>query len=223
MPYFKNKNKDINILLIHIPKTGGTSIEKYFSKKYSISLNGHCLYGRLPQEAKAKCNGFNVPCTLQHMTYKLMIQIKDAIGLDFNNIKIITAVRNPYTRIMSDIFWLRLLKPSATKEQTYTAIKKYIEGDNPYRHDNHARPQYEFLLDEEEKILPNAIILRTETLTQDMIAHGFTDFNQHDFKNRHNINYDDYLNEESIRLINKYYEKDFLYFNYPIRASCETV
>lgn len=219
MPYFKNKDKDVNILLIHIPKTGGTSLEKYFSKKYSISLSGYSLYGRLPPQKKTKCSGVIIPCTLQHITYKLMIQIKDAIELDFNNIKIITAVRNPYTRIISDIFWLRLLKPNATKENTYSVIKKYIEGDNPYRHDNHARPQYEFLLDEEDKLLTNIIILRTETLTQDMIAQGFTDFNQHDFKNRHNLNYDDYLNEESIKLINKYYEKDFLYFNYPMRPS----
>ena len=35
MPYFKK----INLLFIHIPKTGGTSIENYFYKKYDIERN----------------------------------------------------------------------------------------------------------------------------------------------------------------------------------------
>ena len=43
MPYFYNK--DINLLLIHIPKTGGTSLESYFVDKYSIELNQDALYG----------------------------------------------------------------------------------------------------------------------------------------------------------------------------------
>lgn len=37
MPYFKNDN--VNVLFIHIPKTGGTSIENYFSSKFNIKLD----------------------------------------------------------------------------------------------------------------------------------------------------------------------------------------
>ena len=40
MPYFK-QNK---IFLIHIPKTGGTSIEKYFANKSKIKLGPNNLY-----------------------------------------------------------------------------------------------------------------------------------------------------------------------------------
>ena len=40
MPYFK-QNK---ILLIHIPKTGGTSIEKYFANKEKTKLGPNQLY-----------------------------------------------------------------------------------------------------------------------------------------------------------------------------------
>ena len=53
MPYFHNT--DINILLIHIPKTGGTSLEHYFSSKYDIPLNNDSLYDFLDEEtAKSK-------------------------------------------------------------------------------------------------------------------------------------------------------------------------
>ena len=38
MPYYKNSDKD-HVLYIHIPKTGGSSIENYFMQKYKdISL-----------------------------------------------------------------------------------------------------------------------------------------------------------------------------------------
>ena len=42
MPYFKDNN--INILFIHIPKTGGSSLEVYFSKKFNIPLNNKSLF-----------------------------------------------------------------------------------------------------------------------------------------------------------------------------------
>ena len=37
MPYYSNDI--INLLFIHIPKTGGSSVEQYFSTKYNIQLN----------------------------------------------------------------------------------------------------------------------------------------------------------------------------------------
>jgi hypothetical protein len=45
---------------------------------------------------------------------------------------------------------------------------------------------------------------------------GFDDF--HFFVNRENINkdYSKYYNSDSIKLVNEYYEKDFIYFGYEI-------
>jgi len=57
--------------------------------------------------------------------------------------------------------------------------------------------------------------MKTETLNKCMIDFGFTDFNLNIQKNKYdNVNYYDYLNKESIKLINNYYDFDFKLFDY---------
>jgi len=48
MPYFNNN--DVNILFIHIPKTGGTSVEFYLSEKYKIKLDKSSYYTTTPAD-----------------------------------------------------------------------------------------------------------------------------------------------------------------------------
>jgi hypothetical protein len=51
-----------------------------------------------------------------------------------------------------------------------------------------------------------------------MISYGFTDFGNRDNVNRDKItNYDNYLNSNSIKAINQFYEKDFRLFGYPMK------
>ena len=106
MPYFHNDK--INLLFIHIPKTGGTSLENYFSKKYNIPLNEKSLYTIddlvFTDEYINKYNHISY----QHLSIMTIIKNSADLKINFNSLNCITIVRNPYTRIISDLFFLKL-------------------------------------------------------------------------------------------------------------------
>jgi len=189
MPYFQNKN--VNILFIHIPKTGGSSLELYFSNKYKIPLDIKSLHGFLNIEIK-KHNNINNNSTLQHMIYQTIVFYKDFFKINMNNIEIITIVRNPYERIMSDLFSLNKVNIHSSKEDVYNSIKIYVNETL----DNHNIPQYIFITDNNKQLISNLKILKTETLQQDMIDLGHKDFNIKFNYNTNKINYYDYLNND---------------------------
>ena len=85
MPYFKN-NK-INLLFIHIPKTGGSSLEKYFNVKFNIPLNKKSLMST--EDIREFSDKPEINSSLQHLTYNTIIKYKDFFKIDIENIKII--------------------------------------------------------------------------------------------------------------------------------------
>jgi hypothetical protein len=111
MPYFKNNN--VNILFIHIP-----SIEVYFSSKFNIPLNNKSLFNLLKPEFTEY---LTLNSSMQHLPYKVIFKNKKLFNINFNNIKIITIVRNPYERIISDLFYLSKITINASKEEVYNS------------------------------------------------------------------------------------------------------
>jgi len=111
---------------------------------------------------------------------------------------------------MSDLFFFNKINIRSTKSEIFSAIQKYLTEHN----DNHVSPQYMFITDENKKIFDNIKILHTETLTTDMHNLGFTDFNVKTNCNKIKIDYYSLLNNDSIELINNYYDDDFKIFNY---------
>jgi hypothetical protein len=209
MPYYK----DIKLLFIHIPKTGGTSLEYYLQKKspqtlYSLFNKNNVLFEK-----------FNLKTSsLHHLTYKEILEYKDMLDVDFNeNLKIVTIVRNPYHRIISDLFFWAIIDETSTMQEVYEIIKNYI---NRNIYDNHNKPQYEFIIDNNNCIIPNITIFKTENLIENVKNYGYHDFNFNVNVNRKNVtkdNYDKYLNNDSIKLINEFYKKDFELFNYDMK------
>lgn len=208
MPYIK----DANILFIHIPKTAGTSIEKYFSKKYSIRFDPKSLFGFLAKDVIIP-EQFDRTISLQHQTYTTIVKFKKELGIDINDsTKIITIVRNPYTRLVSDLFYNKLIKKETNPIEVYRIILDYITK----KYDNHTLQQYKFITDESGALIKNMIILRMETLIDDMKKIGYDDFDIHtNIGIVSSSDYMSYLNANSIKLINIFYDKDFKYFDYP--------
>lgn len=213
MPYFRNDRRNINLLYIHIPKTGGTTIEKYFSKKYKKNrrLNIKNLYSG---------NVFNRFSGLfygspQHQSLRTLMRFRRRLGISIKNLKIIASVRNPYTRIISDLFHFRLINHKSTPKQVFNALKRFIIVRKAY--DNHNLPQYTFIINKKGNIPKNIKIVKNENLNQDMAKIGYKGFETIKKKNvgrSHKTNYYKYLNKDSINLINKVYNKDFKLFSY---------
>ena len=202
MPYYINKH----ILFIHIPKTGGTSVENYL--KHNDTQILYSFFGNkfFPTKELQKYS-------LQHQAYNTIYEYRDLCKIKFDNrIRIISIVRNPYNRIVSDLFFFNLIKHNTNKKEVYNILQYYILSD---RVDNNNTPQYKFVTDRHNELISNIRIFRTETLTRDMHNYGFKNFNKWDYKGKQNsIVYLKYLNRESIDLINDYYDLDFKLFDY---------
>ena len=207
MPYYKEKN----LLFIHIPKTGGSVIERSIKKNTPQTL--FCRYPPnslldFPYNQKS----------LQHQFYTTIYKFRDKLDVNFDNIKIFSVVRNPYDRIISDLFWFKLIKKDFTTGQVYNVIKNnYLYRDDL---DNHNEPQYKFIVDENSELIKNIKIFRTETLNEsnDELS-KFVNLNINIRKKGVNKDYSNYLSKDSISLINIFYKKDFELFNYKLKST----
>jgi hypothetical protein len=197
MPYFTQKN----ILFIHIPKTGGTTIENLLKENDKMILYSSFNNNLLPFPYNKT--------SLQHQYYKTIYKYKNLCNINFNNsLKIITIVRNPYNRIISGLFWDKLINSESTQNEVYKKIQNYISNTH---YDNHNIPQYKFIIDD-NNIIKNIKIFKTESLNEDIKEYGYKIIKNFHVSN--NTDYKKYLNNESINLINIFYKKDFELFDY---------
>jgi len=177
-------------------------LERYFKNKYAETLRGAINSHGLPSP--------NNKYSPQHLTYSVLKEHSKRLGIEFNDkLKIISVVRNPYSRAMSELFWKKSVDLYSCPEIVYKALQDMIKT-NP---DNHAIPQYNFLCVDGENLISNVIVFKKETLTIDIRKYGYTDFDIH-VNVSTTINHIDYLNSDSIKLINQYYAKDFVLFGY---------
>jgi hypothetical protein len=126
-----------NLLFIHIPKNGGTSIEKVLFPEHSFcdNLDFTNLYGW--------DNEFG---WLNHLTLEETLILKP--DFDYNTFNIFTIIRNPWDRLLSEYYWKSSISDlnisfSEFVRNIYTNDLEYIQKfyKSPVAFQQHFKPQ----------------------------------------------------------------------------------
>jgi hypothetical protein len=202
MPIFKIN--DANILFMHVPKAGGTSVERWLSAYSPVRFH-------LP------LNIYGFPCVPQHFHAELV----NALFLEEFFDYAFTVVRNPYSRMLSEYNYRltrrrrrqRILPPPSFERWVGKVLRRY--RTNPYVYSNHIRPQVEFLVEGIE-------VFRLESdlpaLQERLLAVcGLTDAPDFPFANRSTAR-ESTISPAAAQKIYEFYQHDFERFGYD-RAS----
>lgn len=125
MPLYRIKDK--LVFFVHVPKTGGTSVEKALESVGKVCLD-------------KKIEGFPAPSQHFHAEIYNKLLPEDFYDRGF------MIVRNPFTRLISE--YRHKYSREKTKNLDFDAwVKKSFSTyqSNSYVHQNHIRPQVEFI------------------------------------------------------------------------------
>lgn len=154
------KNK---IIYIHIPKTAGTSVEKYFLNIRGLDFKNRAALGIFLNDRSSDLERANSHSSLQDLeTYYFGGPIPD----DF---RIFTIVRNPFKRFWSEWSYRRIPNPDRVPFSPYLPLNVMIRlTENPKQvlkdFNSHMRPQSSFLEGAAKK---RVRVLKFESLAED--------------------------------------------------------
>jgi len=127
MPLYRHKTN--TVFFVHIPKTGGSTIERMLQEAGAA------------QALKSPLGKGFGRCTLQHMHADLYTGFVEPGFYDLG----FTVLRNPYARLASEYRWTTRKdrrRPSFDR-WLRQALKHHLR--DPYHGDNHFRPQADFM------------------------------------------------------------------------------
>ena len=117
MPYYPK----INVLFIHIPKTGGSFVAGALEKHSPLLLQTGQSNTILPPP-------FN-KYSLQHQYFTTIEKYQSLLKIDITNATVFSIVRNPYDRIVSDLFFCSLITKKSSPDEVFDVTKKYYLND----------------------------------------------------------------------------------------------
>jgi Sulfotransferase family len=204
MPIFHKDGK--TILYVHVPKTGGTSIEVFFeshgfqTEYIDRSIGPHSL-NRLRK------------CSPQHMHANMLASIIDLSKIDYT----FMTVRNPLSRIASEYWMHHHQNPAGLNLNAWIEYILSAYERNSYVVDNHIRPQVEFLV-------PACRVFRQEDLSDrawitdvaEKLSMSFEAdrVGQHMKSPAERRRPNEVIDETRRGMLMKFYERDFAVFGY---------
>jgi hypothetical protein len=129
------------VLFPHVPKTGGTSVERLFHR------SGWRMHLRDSKVGKGSLH-YVRRCSPQHLHAAVLRELVDLSRVDL----CFMVVRDPIARFRSE-YAMRQKDPTRTDSASVDAWAERVFAryqQNPYALDNHVRPQHEFLLPDTE-------------------------------------------------------------------------
>ena len=216
------------IIFIHVPKTGGVSIENFFIKLYGYERNPLLLnhsYGVFIDSNNDRATIYpHMHCTLPQV---LQIAKQNKIQVD-NTWTIFSIIRNPYFKLISDFFYQDVLPfkyhyhtlPEVNKKSFIDYwVEVYFRSDkNLNYHSNHSLPQYKFF---ENCDLECKIFKFEEGLDTAIKSLGFPitekfprDLDPAIVFNIPKPDYKELLTKYLIETVNEKYSRDFKEFGY---------
>ncbi len=195
------------ILFLHIPKTGGSTIENW--------LNAECNYSQMLL-SKYALDGMT--CTPQHLSFE---SISALVGEDFSTAKsyAFTVVRNPFDRLVSEFFYrvgMKQIRLGSSPEKYFSNwVNDILEKatKSPDVLDNHLRPQGFFISDDVRIFkLESGIeaILETVAKENDLAAPTVISSKKVSAKT------DVIWSDSAIQRVQEFYKDDFHRFGYSV-------
>lgn len=134
MPIFEKNDR--YILFLHIPKAGGTTLE------HILMANGWHMHLFEGGEGLSNLNPA-LKCSPQHWHWSI---IRDIVNIDKFLVSF-CIIRHPMRRIMSEFSWRKKYFGIGEDADTWINYALDTYSNNPFVHDNHIRPQSDFVAD----------------------------------------------------------------------------
>ncbi|PSJ48034.1 hypothetical protein C7H85_04345 [Zobellella endophytica] len=208
MPIFSKDNK--NILFIHVPKAGGSTIESIFKRsEFEMTYFDGGKHSKLNPLRK---------CSPQHMYAEQLNALFEVNKFDY----IFMLVRNPIERFKSE-FGMRHQQADKNNRLNFDYVnswtKKTLENynSNPYCYDNHIRPQSQFYLPGTRVFkLEDGMDSIIEQISKDISMQlNYDGFKIMDRKKKSGFSSKDVpISDFTLNHLEHFYAEDFFNFNY---------